>query len=107
VTPWLTHLISLPFAPRAMPVEEFDDGGEHVVRVEMPGVDPSRLVRVVALDGVLCVRAELDRGSAANRIRLPERVDRDSITARYERGILEVRMSVAPNGVAHTIKVDA
>jgi HSP20 family protein len=105
VTHWLTHLISLPFAPPTMPVEEFDEGGEHVVRVEMPGVDPSRRVRVVALDGVLCIRAELDHGSAANRIRLPMRVDRDSITARYEHGILEVRMSVTPTGAARTVKV--
>ena len=102
---WFTHLVSLPFAQPAMPVEEFDEGREHVVRVEIPGPDSSHRLRVIALDGVLCVRAELDHGSAANRIRLPRRVDRDSIVARYERGVLEVRMSVTPNGAARTIEI--
>ena len=105
MTSWLTHLVSLPFAPPAMPVEEFDHDGEHVVRLELPEVDASRRIRVVALDSVLCVRAELDHGSAANRIQLPRRVDRDSITARYEHGILEIRMAVAPVGPARTIAV--
>ena len=102
---WLTHLVSLPFAPPTMPVEEFDDSGEHVVRIAMPGLDVPRRLRVVAHEDVLCVRAELDRGSAANRIQLPRRADRDSITALYEHGTLEIRMAVAPVGAPRTIMV--
>ena len=102
---WLTHLVSMPFALPALPVEEFDDGGEHVVRIAVPGPDVSRRVRVVAHDGVLCVRAELDHGSTVNRVELPRRADHNSITARYEHGILEIRMAVAPTRAARTIAV--
>ena len=46
---WLAHLVSLPFAPPALPVEEFDDGAEHVVRIELPDLDATRRVRVAAV----------------------------------------------------------
>ena len=39
-------------------IEEFDDGGTHVVRAEVPGIDPDNDVSVTVDHGVLTVRAE-------------------------------------------------
>src|SRR5581483_874687 len=99
MSPWFIHLISQPFAPPTMPVEEFDDGAEHVVRVELPDLDPARQLRVAVLDRDLCVRADRGRGcgSAACRVHLPPRADRDTLVAEYHRGVLEIRMAVAPD----------
>jgi HSP20 family molecular chaperone IbpA len=103
----LTHLISQPFAWPTLPVEQFDEHDEHVVRVEAPGLNAAADLRVVVYGGELRVhtdrgrapvrrRSEFRYGVATCRVTLPRGVDPDSIVARYRDGILEVRMRVLP-----------
>lgn len=86
------------------PVEVLRRDGELAVRVELPGVDPER-VEVTVQDGILHIRApramelpegvepvrrEFAYGTYERELALPEGIDPEKLTARYERGILEV-----------------
>lgn len=91
-------------------VEEFTEGGEVVVRAEIPGIDPEKDVEITVDHGVLTIsaertqeekeeerdfrRRELRYGSFVRRVPLPDGVDEDAITAQYESGVLEVRAPV-------------
>jgi HSP20 family protein len=87
-------------------VEVLRTEGELLIRVELPGVDPER-AEVAVSDGVLSVRAErqlqapegaeylrreLAHGTYHRELTLPEGVDPERMTARYEGGILEIRV---------------
>lgn len=78
--------------------------GELVVQVELPGIDPEK-VDVTLEDNVLRIRAErggelsegvepLRRefayGTFEREVTLPEGIQANELTARYEAGILEV-----------------
>ncbi|HFE53174.1 MAG TPA: Hsp20/alpha crystallin family protein [Bacteroidetes bacterium] len=96
----------------AVDVYEVDE--EYVVLIELPGVDPQRL-RVVLEDRELRVsgekvpvqrsagarmhRLEIATGPFERVIRLPGPVAGDSARARYDRGVLEIRI---PKGQARS-----
>jgi HSP20 family protein len=79
---------------------------EYIVRMELAGVDPDSMD--VTVDGsILRVRAErrsateegseqlrreIVRGTFEREVVLPSRIDPDKLSARYEDGILEVRI---------------
>jgi HSP20 family protein len=83
-------------------VEDFQDKDQYVLRAELPGVDPERDVRVSVDNGVLTVeaqrteethdkhRAEFRYGLLRRSVTLPARADQEKISARYDKGILEV-----------------
>jgi HSP20 family protein len=91
----------------AMEVRRTD--AEYVVRVELPGVDPDSMD--VTVDGsILRVRAErrgateeqgeqlrreIVHGTFEREVVLPFRIDPEKLSARYEDGILEVRIPYA------------
>ena len=91
-------------------VEETVEDGVHVVRAELPGIDPEKNVEIDVTDGLLHIGAEREERSEEARgegyrtefrygrfertIRLPEGTSADAITASYKDGILEVRMPV-------------
>ncbi|WP_052436231.1 Hsp20/alpha crystallin family protein [Georgenia sp. SUBG003] len=93
-----------------MRVEEFREGGELVVRAELPGVDPDKDVDVTVDEGVLTIsahreerteekqaqgyRSEFRYGRLERQIRLPKGTGVDEITASYRDGVLEVRLPV-------------
>src|SRR6188768_2062501 len=52
--PELWTLLSGP----ELKVEEFRDGDEAVVRIEVPGVDPEKDLQVTVKDGFLCIHAQ-------------------------------------------------
>ncbi|TFC77646.1 Hsp20/alpha crystallin family protein [Cryobacterium cheniae] len=97
----------------AMRVEEFRDGGNLVVKAEMPGIDPEKDVDVSVSDGVLHIQAERQEktehkdkdgyrtefryGSFTRDIVLPRGVKEEDVTASYRDGVLEVRVPV-PEG---------
>jgi HSP20 family protein len=98
------------FGVDTMKVEQFNDNGNMVLRVEIPGVDPDKDVKVTVDDGVLRVhaerssssetknaeelRSEFSYGSFDRAVRLPVGADEKNVTASYRDGILEVKVPV-------------
>jgi HSP20 family protein len=95
---------------RWLPVEEYREGDELVIRSEMPGIDPERDVELTVADGMLQIRArreERDEKKGRNEYRsefrygefvrtvpLPPGVKEEDIKASYKDGILEIRVPV-------------
>jgi HSP20 family protein len=121
---WFDRLFEWPWPrPRFMPalfrslegaemlrVEEFVEGGEVVVRAEMPGIDPEKDVEITVSDHVLRIRAERREekktedkggyrsefryGSFARSVALPAGASERDVKATYRDGILEVRLPI-------------
>ena len=101
--PELWKLLSGP----ELKVEEFRDGNEAVVRIEVPGVDPEKDLQVTVKDGFLCIhaqralhdsrvadgsyRSEFRYGSFDRSVQLPSGASSSAVSAIYHDGILEVR----------------
>jgi HSP20 family protein len=89
-------------------VEEFEDGGELIVRAEIPGVDPEKDVEITKVNGSLRIsvqrhkeekqesrrryRSEFHYGSFTRTIPLPAGTSEKDVKATYVDGILEVRL---------------
>jgi HSP20 family protein len=86
-----------------------EEPAELLVVVELPGVEPSE-VEIFADPETLVVtgqrrrssdgryqQMELDFGRFQRRVSLPEPVDPERARAEYRRGLLTVRLPVAPN----------
>ena len=98
-----------------MRLEEYVEDDTCVIRAELPGVDPDKDIDISLADGVLRLRAQREErseeerpdgyrsefryGRLARDIRLPDGVDESQVTARYQDGVLEVRVP-APKAVA-------
>lgn len=113
----LPEMLNLPTAD-VIRVEEFDRNGMHVVRAELPGVDPDKDVDITIDRGVLDIRAERSErseeeregrrhsefryGSFHRRLPLPMGANEGNIKATYRDGILEISVPVdtAKPGVA-------
>jgi HSP20 family protein len=86
-----------------------DDPPSLTILVELPGVDPSE-VQVIAAPQALLVagerrrpkdcghyqQMEIDYGPFQRQITLAEDIDPEEATATYKRGILTIRLPVAP-----------
>lgn len=84
------------------------DGSDVVIRVELPGVDIANDVDVEVADGRLSISGrrsaertsddgsvllrEIRTGAFRREFNLPEGVTAEQVDARYERGVLEVRV---------------
>jgi HSP20 family protein len=96
--------------PESMRIEEFTDGNEAVVRVEMPGIDPDKDVEITVTDHTLRVhaerreekkteekggyRSEFSYGSFTRTVSLPIGATEKDVRASYRDGILEVRVPI-------------
>src|SRR5579875_1100960 len=102
--PWAPWM---PFGPaHTFRVEEYVRDHDYVVRAELPGMDPDKDIEVTVEDGTLTIRAERHEehkeqhrsefryGALTRSVMLPGEVDADRITARYDKGILEVTVPV-------------
>ena len=89
--------------PRA---DVIDAGKQYVLEVDLPGVDPSS-VQVQLEQGLLQIKGERQAshgeeaaytyrerraGKFERSFRVPEAVDADAITAKYDKGVLEIRV---------------
>jgi HSP20 family molecular chaperone IbpA len=96
-----------PFlAGQVFRVEEAIRDDRYVIRADLPGLDPENDIEVTVDGRILTIRAERhqedDRpyrsefryGSLARAVRFPARVDAADITARYDKGVLEVSVPV-------------
>jgi len=102
-------------------VEEFQDGGDLVVRAELPDIDPDKDVEITTEGGVARIRAHREQksetknkegyrsefryGEFSREIALPAGTRADGVTATYKDGILEVRIPNAPEQAAAATKV--
>ena len=102
---WLSRL-----ADSGMKLEERDEDGTHLVRAEMPGIDPDKDVHIEVDHGVLTIQAERRQqarsenehgyhsefhyGSFARSVQLPAGATEDDVKATYRDGILEIRFPV-------------
>jgi len=102
---WMTR-----FSDQFMKLEEFDEDGVHVVRAEMPGIDPDKDVKLTVEHGVLTIsaerreekkteernlyRSEFSYGSFTRSVRLPAGATEADVKASYRDGILEVRFPI-------------
>lgn len=87
-----------------IPVEEFVEDGRHVIRADIPGVDPDKDLTVTVEDTHLVIhgerheekhehhRSEVRHGSFSRRIALPRGCTGDDITATYAQGVLTVSL---------------
>src|SRR5512144_1999295 len=89
-------------------VEAYQEGGELVIRAEMPGIDPEKDVDISVSDGMLTIKAERREekkqedkagyrsefryGMFSRSLPLPAGVREEDIKASYSDGILEVRV---------------
>ena len=109
-----------PFATNRHPVhvEDFVDDGTYVVRAELPGLDAEKDIEVSASDNRLTISArreeskhdrhhtEFRYGSFSRVITLPAGANTEAISAKYDRGILEIRVPVSEPVQHRKIRVD-
>jgi HSP20 family protein len=109
-----------PFtAAQSFRVEELARDNRYVIRAELPGLDPERDIEVTVEGRTLTIqaqrhqedsgpsRSEFRYGSLTRRVRLPVKVDAADVTARYDRGVLEVSVparEVRPEGTRVAIE---
>ncbi len=108
------------FGTHPIRVEDYRDEEKYVLRAELPGMDPEKDISITVANGMLTVEAERSEearakgrsefryGSMRRTVTLPADVDADKITARYEKGILEVTVPLpkAPHPEAKTITIE-
>ena len=86
-----------------------DDPPTLTILVELPGVDPAEVQLIASAQTLLIVgerhrptgcghyqRMEIDYGPFRREIALSEDIDPDDASATYERGILTIRLPIAP-----------
>jgi HSP20 family protein len=105
---WLETSPALGFATmrNLVRVEDYMDGSDYVIRADMPGVDPDKDIEITIQGEVLTIRgqrreeerdknhSEFRYGSFARSLRLPSGTKNDQVSAKYDAGVLEVRIPV-------------
>ena len=112
-----TELASLGVHP--IRVEDFREQDKYVLRAELPGLDPERDVKVNVDHGVLTVEAERSEekhekhrtefryGALRRSVTLPSQADEDKISARYDKGVLEITVPLRqPEAAGHPIPIE-
>ena len=116
---WDLFEASWPFSTRhPIHIEDFVEEGAYVVRAELPGLDVAKDVDVSATNGVLTIKAkreettrqqhrtEFHYGSFTRAVTLPAGADAEHISAKYEKGVLEVRVPRPAAPEEHKIEID-
>jgi HSP20 family molecular chaperone IbpA len=100
-------------AAQSFRVEEMARDNRYLIRAELPGLDPEKDIEVTVDGATLTIhaerrqedsgphRSEFRYGSLTRLVTLPVKVDATDVTARYERGVLEVSVpapEVRPEG---------
>lgn len=101
----------------AVRVEEFEDEGHYVIRAEVPGVNPDEDIDI-SISGTMLrlsihrekhaetstmrhYRSEFHYGSFIRTIDLPTMAADEDVDARYEDGVLEVRIKLNGKAKSH------
>ncbi len=119
---FIRRLLDLDFeVSDLIKVEEVHEGAEHVIRAELPGIDPEQDVELTVSGGVMRLvahrtekaerkeakgyRSEFRYGEFVREIALPEGAKESDIKATYQDGILEVRIPVGEIEKEHVTRV--
>ena len=111
------------FGREDMPVDIRDTGDTFEVVADLPGYQRERIDLTLAdgrlhIDvdeplgeaddepGVRYYRRERHHGSLSRTVRLPEAIDEDAVSARFEDGVLTVALPKAAPGDGHQINID-
>jgi HSP20 family molecular chaperone IbpA len=103
---------------RSPRIEDYAEGDQHVIRVELPGINPDEDLDITVDEGVLTIRAERSEqttdkqhsefqyGSFVRAVRLPPGAREDQVKASYADGILTIRVTCGePKATQRKIKV--
>jgi HSP20 family protein len=109
-------LAPLEWLGRVMPdrsgirIEDRTEDQRYILRAQIPGVDPTTDLHLTTTDNVLrlevsrsaskpdALRSEFHYGKFVRTIPLPPDVVADTISATYDRGVLEITMALAERG---------
>ena len=107
--------------PGVMAIDAYRHGDEFVVQYDLPGVDPNSIDLTVEKN-VLSVRAERKwqpaegdevlanervQGAFSRQLFLGDSLDTDRISARYENGVLTLRIPVAEKAKPRKVPIEA
>jgi len=108
------------FAEGGIRLDEYRDGGQVVIRAELPGIDPAKDLELTVAEGALHIRAErheeekreekgyrrreLRYGSFSRMLPLPEGVAASDVAAAYKDGMLEIRFPY-PEAKAEAVRI--
>ena len=107
----------LAAGPQPLPVKSYIEGGQLVVRADLPGVDPEdieititgNMLRVAGRRGLSTGResriGQEFRYGPFERTMLPQGAAPEQIKASYRNGVLEVRVTLPPKPAAHKVRV--
>jgi HSP20 family protein len=105
--------------PAAMPIDAYRQGDEFIVEFDLPGVDPSTIDLTIEKN-VLTVHAERRRsrpedvellvgerphGTFSRQLFLGETLDSERVEARYDDGVLLLKLPVAERAKARRIPI--
>lgn len=105
-----------PVSSHPMRVEDFVRDGTHVIRAELPGIDPDKDLEVSVANGILTInaerreeftdkhRSEFHYGTFSRSVTLPAGADEEHIEAMYGHGILEVAVKLAEDTADKTAR---
>lgn len=114
------HLLtSGPAAPRSMLLDAYRRGDQFIIRLDLPGVDPSSVdlsveknmltVRAERIwnpeEGDEVIAAERPQGAFTRQLLLGENLDVERVEARYDQGVLTVTIPVAETAKPHRVQI--
>ena len=116
--PW--GALTLERSQGSFPIDLYETDGELVVKASLPGVKVEE-VDVSVADAILTIKAERQEEQEENRtgyyrqehrygafqrvLTLPAEVDADEADAKFEDGVLELRLPKAPDARTKTIEI--
>jgi HSP20 family protein len=106
-------------ARASVPLDVYRKGERFVVRVDLPGIDPTNVDLTIernvltiraerswaSAEGVEVLVAERPQGTFTRRLFLSEGLDADKISAQYDQGVLTVTVPVADSAKSRKISV--
>ncbi|MGI8994012.1 MAG: Hsp20/alpha crystallin family protein [Nocardioidaceae bacterium] len=112
------QMLGTPARPSMMPMDAWRDGDSFVVEFDLPGVDPGS-VDIDVERNVLTVKAERSprsgdeemiaserpRGLFSRQLILGDTLDTDKVDARYDEGVLTLRIPVAEKAKPRKVQI--
>ncbi len=104
---------------RLMPMDLYREGDHYILNADLPGIDPGsvdidvdgQLLTIRAertlrnTEGVKWLTRERESGSFLRQLNLGQGIDIDSISARYENGVLSVTIPVSERAKPRKIEI--